>query len=659
MDKAKFIEETIAVLSAHQSQSINLQNDSASIKRLQLASLDQLITSYKRCGQLANTDDERFGLITGCLTPVLDQVPGEQGYTKDQQEKRLYAFESIQKLANPWVRVERMTTETGQMAENEPMAQTEGEKPTAEPETTKKEKDMLYVEAPKEIEEAIQQKEHANAPKVKPGFIDRYLYRWKVEKDNVEVDNQIGTKGRSLRIELQKQAFAMGFTAEECTQIGREISSKFLEDFYLDKKRNSVDYFLYSKTFREHPIGIDFLTAKGQNLNIELLQKLDVADRLRDDLIRGFPVYTTSEKRVAASFNLLTDNVSKMFSDPTDTKLASQALETAMRIGYNESQAKRIADEVYRLSDGQNLAQTGVTMALGGKAQTLYDFLGQSPTFMADQRGRGYLLLAQANQEVDHLFGVGEEGLTIGAAYEQPTRITTKAGIGLGASSAMSYALADPPEPQVTADNTTTSQVNRQTENQQRQTGIQGLFSSTIGRVVMMILFFFIAKQAGLSSLMSGLLAGGGGLFLPKIGDLLGGIFETQSNANVPTSLLDQAQQRYAVQDIQAQQLDIINQRHIEEGVPESMQRSYSDQQLFAVLKEGGFQGLQQYLDNDVQKYNSFVTQHNLTELAQNEQSIRHSNGDWLKATQSALNMRNQVAQNVGQSVSNSMKLNV
>ena len=91
----------------------------------------------------------------------------------------------------------------------------------------------------------------------------------------------------------------------------------------------------------------------------------------------------------------------------------------------------------------------------------------------------------------------------------------------------------------------------------------------------------------------------------------------------------------------------------------EQVHRSPNEQQLFAVLKEQGFHGLRAYLGNDIQQYNSFVTRNNLAELAQNEQSVRNSNGDWLKATQSALSARNHVAQNMGQGVSNSMKLNV
>lgn len=659
MDKAKFIEDAITLLSEHQSAYGSSTVDSTEVQRAQLSTLDKIIESYKRCDGMADTDDERFELLAHNLTPLLDQQPGINGYSNAQLEKRLFYFGNVQKLAQPWTEGQPLEVESGLHTETAQAADRVSEESTVAEDASTKQGETLYVEAPEEIVEAARQRAANPSTTVsKPGFFARYFYGSTASHDNLDIDGRIGLKGREIRIDIQKKAFALGFSKEECSRIGREISDKFLEDFYMGKTHDAEDYLIYSKTFRESPIGVDYLASVGYALTDVQYHKLEVADRLRADLIKDLPNNTASIERGMASLHFLMDNKGRMFTEPTDMELSSKALEVAMRLGYSEGQAQLIADDVYRLSDNISLTQKGVNSLMGGQSRTLYDFLGQSPTFMADQRGRNFLMLVQANQEVDRLVGKSNDGLNISVARSEQQPVISKAGIGLGSPSAINYSVGGNQEGLSSANYT--AQVNQQAETQQRKSGIQGLFSSTIGRVLMMIVFFFIAKQAGLNGLMSGLVAGGGGLFLPQLGNMLGGLFggSATSAAAAPT-LLDQADQRYAAQDLQAQQMAVTNQREIEDGMAEQVHRSPNEQQLFAVLKEQGFQGLRAYLGNDIQQYNSFVTRNNLAELAQNEQSVRNSNGDWLKATQSALSARNHVAQNMGQGVSNSMKLNV
>ncbi|MGM9795975.1 MAG: hypothetical protein ACI3ZY_00060 [Parabacteroides sp.] len=674
MNKSRFVEEVLGLLNEYQTTSAEFQGDKTALQAHQFHTLDQLIDSYKQCQKDSiNTDDECFSAWEACLKPVLDLQPSEDGYSKVDTAKRLYAFERIQQEAEPWmcsteVEIQEPCLEDQlDVKEPEPVQEAQHQRPKQEvsPEQEKVEPEALFVAAPAGLDIDNLKFKQADA---KPGFFQRWLYRWKVQYDNPSTDKMIGLDGSKMRQEMEKKAYAMGFSEEECQQIGKEFAQKYLEDYYLDKSREKEDYFLFSKTFREKQLGADYLAKKGLYLSDQQLQKLDVADQLRNDLTQTFSIYSNPSKREGAAFKLFWDNMGQSFMNPLDGDRAVDAMKTAMRLGFSDTQAKIIANEVYTLSDKDGVIQSSVRSLSGGDSLTIDDFLRNSPTFMADERGQKYLMLQGASQEVDGILGFSQkkEGLDIGvpqpnAQMGMNNTHTMTAGIGveqlLGNSTQQPMGYSTFNQPATTG---VTQQQEVATE-QQRKTGIGGFFSSTIGMVLMMLAFFFIAKKAGLSGLWAGVVAGGGGLLLPQLGNLLSGAFSQGATGGVAAapSVLQQAEQHYAMQQRQGQQIEMANQRNIQDGMAEQTTLHYNDQELMGVVKEQGFAGLRTYLGNNEQLFNTFVTQHNLTELAKSEAAIRLNNGDWLKATQSALNSRDNLAMAEGKSVNNGLKMNV
>ena len=142
------------------------------------------------------------------------------------------------------------------MEEPEPVQEAQHQQPTQEvsSEQGKVEPEALFVAAPAGLDIDNLKFKQADA---KPGFFQRWLYRWKVQYDNPSTDKMIGLDGSKMRQEMEKKAYAMGFSEEECQQIGKEFAQKYLEDYYLDKSREKEDYFLFSKTFREKQLGAD------------------------------------------------------------------------------------------------------------------------------------------------------------------------------------------------------------------------------------------------------------------------------------------------------------------------------------------------------------------------------------------------------------------
>lgn len=688
MNKERFVEAAIGLLQEHRNLSADKHLGSEEWRDQQLLTVNRLLDAYQACqlDSLASEDD-RFPAFQSCMDSISDITVSGEVLSEQDKERCLQALTRLEKQADPWLwspgreinanpDIEADSTLLEEGVDRAPEDESAGQEVSPEAET--QEPELLYVNDPGEKAQIAAREQSIQPERHKRGFWS-YLFTGFISHHNLDLDHITGLDGRNIRIAAEKKAYLMGFTKDECAQIGRDVSHKYLEDYYLGKSREAEDYLVYSKTFRDTAEGRNFLLGKGVVLDETQLRKLDYADQLRQELTKDLPNCESAVKRHKVSFKLFSNNLWKAMSNPVDGQNAEDALNIALRLGFSEQAALQIAKEVYQASDDNSAVASAIRTKLwNGKELTFDDFMANSATFRNSPLAQRYFTMIQLDKETDAIVkvsGTNGEGLDIDLASEayrvdtgDPARQVGRAGLfspQVGMSDAIGYAPA-----MMTVGNelsgfspAPTVQQANQTEEQQRKTGIGGFLSSTIGMVVMMALFFFIARSAGASNLWAGLIAGGGGLFAPRIGDMLGGLFgqPTSMNAVPSGNLLDKADQVYGMRKAEAQQQDLQMgmQRDIQDGMAEQLGTHYNDQELMAVIKERGFAGLRTYLGNNEQLFNTFVTQHNLADLAKNEATIRLSNGDWLKATQSALNARDNLAMTESQSVNNGLKMNV
>ena len=183
-----------------------------------------------------------------------------------------------------------------------------------------------------------------------------------------------------------------------------------------------------------------------------------------------------------------------------------------------------------------------------------------------------------------------------------------------------------------------------QTQTLGEQAGLSrgsGFLSSGLGRGLVGVLVFLLAKMFGGSGLVSGMLGGVAAVGMPLLSNLLGGSTGNQM-ADQGVNLLSQADQQLQRERIQsealAQQQSRTDGRQIQDAERVQMTVSPSStEELLDVARKEGFDGLRTRFGTDERGYEDFLAKNGLTELANKEVELRLAGGNWLGATQSAL----------------------
>lgn len=239
-------------------------------------------------------------------------------------------------------------------------------------------------------------------PTQKPGLIEYLKLAWDGFTQDVSHPDQKDLKARMVRMLAGLRARWQGFSPEQCERILVEIGDKLSEDRLLQRERDMDGYLVYSKTFREHPFGRDYLRREQVPLSDRDLQQLAVADRLRGELLGRLPSWPSKET-VTVLYNDIKQDYSVMdrFLDSQFSDV-SKSHAYGYLLGLTPSEAKQLAKEVFHASAKWKIAES-VSFGFSKCYGTAFIRLVQSPTLQACAAGRDLITLAKANVEADRL----------------------------------------------------------------------------------------------------------------------------------------------------------------------------------------------------------------------------------------------------------------
>lgn len=463
----------------------------------------------------------------------------------------------------------------------------------------------------------------------KPGTLASFWHSMTIRQADLLFPQHSQLAG--LQKEMCQLAFRAGADKQEAMRFSAEAVKLAEVDLNMKKELGTPESYLLRTGFVQTDAGKLFAEENPVEMSDTLQRAREAADRLH----AGIPDAPTpverslTEKQLFATKLKYTGSyVDKMLS-PTDSRLRRLAAFKAFELGLPEEAAIRVGDEVFRASN--KISTMEMKFSEHASNYDLDYFLNLSPTFNRYDQGASYLAHARIEKGVDAVRTKVEDDPLRGMNSEEQQELNARRQkYGLTAMEGTSLQ-----QPGVGT---------AQTQTLGEQAGLSrgsGFLSSGLGRGLVGVLVFLLAKMFGGSGLVSGMLGGVAAVGMPLLSNLLGGSTGNQM-ADQGVNLLSQADQQLQRERIQsealAQQQSRTDGRQIQDAERVQMTVSPSStEELLDVARKEGFDGLRTRFGTDERGYEDFLAKNGLTELANKEVELRLAGGNWLGATQSAL----------------------